>query len=252
MAVFNGEKYLTEQVSSILTQLGPTDELIISDSGSTDSSISILQDFLDPRIKLFKSPHLDYCVEKFGEFSVIMKIKSNFINALSHASGNLIFLADQDDIWLPGKVSKMKKLLDTHELVVHSCSIIDSNDKVLLESTYAKFSRPTTSFISVLYHNPFQGCCMAFRASLLPILLDTGIMNKALLSHDHIIGYAAIIKAVKKKGRGVYFEPTPLILYRRHSNNASSSSIKSKNSFIFKFRYRLYCCLLYMKLWQKI
>lgn len=251
MAVYNGEKYLAEQVSSILSQLGSNDELVISDNGSTDASLSILQTFHDSRIKIFKATPLDSAEKKYGEFAIIMKIKANFINALTHASGDLIFLADQDDIWLPEKVSRMAAALETYELAVHSCSIIDDSGKVILESSYNQFSRPTTAFFPILYRNPFQGCCMAFRASILPVLLDTGIMSKACVSHDHIIGYAAIVRASQKKGKGVFFEQTPLILYRRHSNNASPSSMKSNHSLRFKLKYRYNCCLLYLNLLRK-
>ena len=84
MATYNGEKYLREQVGSILTQLGENDELVVSDDGSTDSTIDILKSYNDPRIKIFINT---------GRHGV----NSNFENALRHADGDYIFLSDQDD-----------------------------------------------------------------------------------------------------------------------------------------------------------
>ncbi|MEO5643505.1 MAG: glycosyltransferase, partial [Bacteroidia bacterium] len=91
LATYNGEKYIGEQLQSILIQLSQHDEVIISDDSSSDRTIDIVQAFGDSRIiilhgQTFRSPI------------------RNFENALSHAGGQYIFLADQDDVWLPEKV----------------------------------------------------------------------------------------------------------------------------------------------------
>lgn len=86
MAVYNGEAYLKEQLDSVLQQLGKKDELIISDDGSTDQTIPIIEAYKkkDPRIRLI-----------FGQGR---GIKQNIANAIAHTKGAYIFLADQDDV----------------------------------------------------------------------------------------------------------------------------------------------------------
>ena len=92
MATYNGEKYIRQQICSIISQIGEGDEVIISDDGSTDSTLDTIRSMADSRIRIVKGP----CRRS---------PTLNFENALSHAQGDYIFLADQDDVWLPGKVS---------------------------------------------------------------------------------------------------------------------------------------------------
>ena len=95
MAVYNGEKYIREQIASILGQLAPGDELIISDDGSSDGTLDEARAFGDARIRLLAN-QLD------------RGYSGNFENAIRHAGGDIIFLSDQDDVWLPGRVEKMR------------------------------------------------------------------------------------------------------------------------------------------------
>ena len=85
MATYNGEKYIEEQLKSILSQLGENDEVIVSDDSSTDNTLAIVESFNDVRIKIFPN-------NKFH--SPIF----NFENALKQATGDYIFLSDQDDV----------------------------------------------------------------------------------------------------------------------------------------------------------
>jgi len=103
MATYNGERYLKEQLDSILKQLSFTDEIIISDDGSQDRTIEIIESFGDSRIKLFHSTQ--------------QNLIYNFENALSKASGDIIFLSDQDDIWYENKVEKSMYHLQKYGLV---------------------------------------------------------------------------------------------------------------------------------------
>lgn len=90
MATYNGEEYIKEQLESILCQLGEMDEIIISDDGSTDNTLNIIESYNDSRIKI----HINT-----GKHGFVY----NFENALQKAKGEYIFLSDQDDIWLPEK-----------------------------------------------------------------------------------------------------------------------------------------------------
>ena len=114
LASFNGEKYIKEQLESILVQLNENDEVIISDDGSLDNTLSIIKNFNDKRIKVIEGPK--------------MGVKQNFANAISHSNGKYIFLSDQDDIWEP---SKVEKVLNTFDKTGCSCVI---HDNVVFES----------------------------------------------------------------------------------------------------------------------
>jgi glycosyltransferase involved in cell wall biosynthesis len=91
MATHNGARFIRRQLETILTQLAPGDEVVISDDSSTDGTLEIIDSFDDPRIRLFTGNTF------FGPIF-------NFENALRKAMGEIIVLADQDDIWLDGKV----------------------------------------------------------------------------------------------------------------------------------------------------
>ena len=96
MATYNGQKYLREQIESILCQLSANDELVISDDHSTDSTVDIIRSYGDSRIKMYAN-------------ELTKGVTHNFENALNKSKGDIIFLADQDDVWLPNKISKMEK-----------------------------------------------------------------------------------------------------------------------------------------------
>lgn len=100
IATHNGAHYIKEQIESILCQLGTNDEIIISDDGSTDNTIDILLAFNDKRIIIY---HYKQPVKSKHSHIYVCK---NFENALKHAKGDYIFLADQDDWWMPNKVMK--------------------------------------------------------------------------------------------------------------------------------------------------
>lgn len=216
MATYNGEKYVAEQIQSILLQLGNKDEIVISDDNSSDSTIEIIRQFKDNRIKLFHSK---------GNSLVC-----NFENALNHASGDFIFLCDQDDVWLPNKVSDMLEALQTYDLVVSDCMVVDKNLNVTLKSFFQQ-EASCKGFFKNLYKNSYLGCCMAFKKSVLEYILP---FPKHIAMHDIWIGLS-----VELHGTSFFLEK-PLMLYRRHGDNASSSSEKSNNSLLYKLQYRFY------------
>lgn len=85
MATFNGEKFIKEQIDSILCQLSDYDELIVSDDGSTDKTVDIIKSYNDRRISIFNH------VRNFETNSLTSIVSSNFENAIKHAKGDYIF-----------------------------------------------------------------------------------------------------------------------------------------------------------------
>jgi len=217
MATYNGEKYIYEQTRSILDQLAAGDELIVSDDGSTDNTISVLESFKDHRIKIFRNE---------GNKGPV----GNFQNALENASGNYIFLADQDDVWFDNKIAVMVSYLDKYDVVNCDCEIVDNNLATLKESFF-EHHHSGTGFIKNFKRNTYMGNSMAFKKALLPVILP---FPPNIPNHDLWIGVVADLFYKP------YFIPQILGLHRRHDSNASNTfDIKIKTSFWQKVNKRV-------------
>ncbi len=223
IATYNGEKYIQEQLESILTQLSDDDEIIISDDSSTDSTISIIEKLQDKRITIsknntFKSPIY------------------NIENALKQARGEYIFLADQDDVWLNDKVKRCLPYLKEKKIVMSDAVLVDANLKVLSESLDS-WRIYREGFLQNLYKGRYLGCCMAFHRDIMKLILP---FPKKLPAHDVWIG---LLGELNKR---IIYLPLPLILYRRHGENLSSASTDSKNNILYmiSYRFKLLCLTL--------
>ena len=222
IATYNGEKYIKEEIESILPQLGCEDEIIVSDDGSTDTTLEIIRGFNDPRIKIV-SHNKEKALYKFDYTT------HNFENALSYAKGDYIFLADQDDVWLPDKVNVTLEALRNNDIAISDCVVVDKNLKEIKPSRFTK-SRPSVKISNNILSCNNHGCCMAFRRCVLNTVLP---FPKAGVAHDLWIAvYGAIFHNVE-------FIDKPLILFRRHDGNVSESMGKSTASLSYKLSYRL-------------
>ena len=213
MAVYNGEKFLREQIDSILPQLRDSDELIISDDGSTDATLDILHGYEDDRISI---------IESNGK-----NIIKNFENALRQSSGDVVFLADQDDIWKPDKVEKCLEKLKKYDLVFSNVAIFNE-DISTAQPLYPKGST-RTGIVKNLVKNNYIGATMAFRKG---ILLKALPFPDGIYMHDIWLAMTAEII-----GKTYYFDEA-LVFYRRHGENASQTGEKSSNSLDKKIRMR--------------
>lgn len=216
MATYNGEKYIKEQLDSILFQLTKDDEVIVSDDSSGDNTVEIINSYYDNRIRIFEN----------------QKFKSpifNFENALKHANGDVIVLADQDDIWQGNKIETIKKYMQEYDLVLSDADIIDEHGKNLHESFY-KLNGSRNGLIKNIVKNSYLGCTMAFNRKVLDKSLP---FPKDIPMHDWWIGLIA-----EMYGK-TYFIEDKLISYRRHGNNASPTGEKSKYSLMQKIVFRL-------------
>ncbi len=100
IATHNGEEYIESQISSILPQLRENDEIIVSDDGSKDRTLDIVNAFKDKRIKV----HILKSEPVLKKHSNFYNATKNFENAIKNANGDFIFLCDQDDIWYNNKI----------------------------------------------------------------------------------------------------------------------------------------------------
>lgn len=209
MATYNGAKFIKQQVDSILQQIGAEDELVISDDGSTDKTIEILESFQDSRIKLFRNIR-----NKIG-LKPVELATTNFEKALSHATGDVIFLADQDDIWLPNKVKVCMNYLRDYDIIMHNFEIVNEN---LEHIGFPKIGREYEFSLwkSLFSTCPFHGCCLVFKKAVLKKALP---FPKNLQSHDRWIGWIGCFKFKYK-----IITPEILLRYRRYGGNISGSS----------------------------
>lgn len=217
MATHNGEKYIKEQLSSILCQIGDNDEVVISDDGSTDGTLSIIYGIHDSRIKLFSFSQ-PISSGRRHEY-----VCHNFENAINHAKGDVIFLSDQDDIWMTDKVKICMKDLQSNDLVLHDFMHINEQGEVIRPLNYKGYFRRYNLLIRSGKH---YGCAMAFNRNILDYVLP---FPKHILLHDYWIGIL-----VELLGR-FYFEEKPLIKHRSHQDNASGH----RNPLWFGVFYRL-------------
>lgn len=215
MAVYNGEAYIYEQLKSITNQLSSNDEIIISDDGSNDNTIEIIKSFSDPRIKIYYNSFHNHIL--------------NFEFALKQASGDYIFLSDQDDVWLENKVKIMKGYLENYDVVCSDCIPTDSNLNPILNSYTNKPVERRKGLLTNFIKNNYLGCCMAFNRR---VLLKAVPFPAKLITHDTWIGLVGEIIGKTK------FIGDKLIFFRRHSNNTSNTLNGSTLKFYQKLHYR--------------
>lgn len=213
LAAFNGSRHIAAQIASILASPQVT-ELLVSDDGSTDGTQDLVAALTDPRVRLMAGPRRG--------------VIANFEHLLGQVSGRYIFLADQDDVWLDGKIDAMLPALQEADLVVSDCSIVDDHLAVMTRSFFkARGSGP--GVLKNLFRNSFLGCCMAFRREVLEYVLP---FPPAVPMHDWWIGLM-----VNRKGR-VRFIDDILVLYRRHGANATYAVV-SQAPLLQQLRWRL-------------
>lgn len=201
MAVYNGEKYITQQLESFALQDKLPDELIICDDCSSDGSVQIIEDYaksLPFKVKIFKNrTNLGYC--------------KNFEKAISLCTGDLILLSDQDDYWFRDKISTLLEWMLAKPDVLVAQSNMEITDSDLSPSGITQLD----NFINLGYqHIDFMtGCGLVFRRKLFEVAFpfpDSG------WGHDNWLFSLALYI-----GKTDLYQ-RPLMYYRRHQDNASS------------------------------
>lgn len=162
LCTFNGEKYIAEQLESILSQKRSVEEIIVCDDCSTDLTYSILEAFQSRYPYIFK----------IFENETSLGITKNFEKAIQNCSGDLIFLSDQDDLWFP---EKTKKIIDFFEKNPHFDAVFHNlqlyKDGEILPKTlwdtisFEENLRDSKKllFHTILFDNVVTGAALAFR-----------------------------------------------------------------------------------------
>jgi glycosyltransferase involved in cell wall biosynthesis len=200
MATFNGERYVEAQLRSILEELQPQDEVVVVDDASTDGTVARVEALGDARVRLLRQARNQ-------------GVRASFDRALRACRHSLIFLSDQDDIWLPDKRNALTAELSAGAMLALSdARVIDAEGRVVEASFMARRGGFKGSVVATLVKNRYLGCTMALRRELLDDVLP---IPPTVPMHDMWIGLMAALR-----GRVAYID-RPLIHYRRHAANVS-------------------------------
>ncbi len=223
IATYNGEKYIKEQLDSILCQLEKNDEIVLSDDHSVDNTLNIVESCKDNRIHIFTNNR------KRG-------VCGNFENAISNSKGDYIFLSDQDDFWLPQKVrisiEKIQQIEKKHPnwpvLIFTDLSVVNSDLSILIDSIWKKTGQdPNLSACPEILcvSNRIMGCTMAFNKFAKEVSLP---INENAIMHDWWIALCVAKKGIVEAIR------IPTLLYRQHGKNVIGAQILNERTFISK------------------
>lgn len=224
MATYNGEKYLGDQIDSILNQTIQDFELIVCDDCSTDNTWNILLDYQlhDKRIKCYRN-------EKNLGF------KKNFEKAIGLCTGDYIALSDQDDVWLPDHLELLIDNIGNNDLIAGNCELIDSTGLSLGKFHISKKELKNTSniqcdyLVTLCHRNLFQGSNILFKRQLLEYILPIPYESKY---HDYWMAFMATIH------NGAIILPKTTLKYRRHVNSVTYDKSTSAINIFFDKEYR--------------
>ncbi|MCD8238457.1 MAG: glycosyltransferase family 2 protein [Clostridiales bacterium] len=221
LSAYNGEKFITEQINSILSQKGIDVSLLIRDDGSTDGTASVLDGFKD-KISYYSDKNIG--------------VKRSFFDLVQKApDADFYAFADQDDFWLPDKLSSAAEMLKNAKgcgLYFSNLTVADENLKPV-STAKLKFKPGLGSAMS---QNPATGCTMVFNRAMLDVLRKTPEPDKVSMHDTFLYRLASAVNAE------IFFDKTPHILYRQHSSNLlGNRSLRGRLAHYFSFFIKNKC-----------
>jgi len=224
LAVYNGEKYLSAFLDSVLEQNYTNWKMLVHDDGSIDSTLDIIRKYSS----LY--PKKIILIEDGIEFK---SAKENFFNLMKYSKNKYIMFADQDDVWLKSKIDKsldkimyLEKRHQNKPILVHSdLTVVDKNLHVLQKSMN-KYLGGRKSILNnmILFNNCATGCTFIFNSKLLQLSL----LNKEYaIMHD----WWVLLTCYFHSGK-VFYDDNSYVLYRQHENNVCGISKKSTKYFL--------------------
>lgn len=224
MCTYNGEKYIKKQLESIINQSLQPDEIIICDDNSCDGTVGVIKNVMchwTGKWRLVVN-------------SINLGYKKNFFKAMQLCQGDIIFLADQDDVWNVDKLRVMEKVFKLHDDVIlafHDAELVDEKLNEISPSLWKEISfNPqefsTGDYSRLLKGNVIQGAACAFRRGL----LDYAVPVPSGAIHDEWLGLSAAFNGV------IYPIHLSLIKYRQTGHNQIGGT-KKKNLITKVFGY---------------
>lgn len=215
LSTYNGEKFLSEQLESIVAQQGCEVDVLVRDDGSSDNTSHILDEWQNQgKLKWYKGPNLGYAMS----FLELVKTAGDY---------DYYAFCDQDDIWLP---DKLKTAIDTLEesnlpIKLYCSNVQYYKDGIVCGSIHE--SPPYFDKYTCLLRNIAPGCSMVFDKELKNLLSEC--TQKKIIAHDFWTFQVAVLLG------HVYYDFHSNMLYRQHENN----QIGHKTAFVDRIRRRL-------------
>jgi glycosyltransferase involved in cell wall biosynthesis len=201
IATYNGEKFIRQQIDSILSQSMPPFEVVISDDCSTDNTLDILAELMAkyPKLRIIKNKRN-------------LGFVKNFEQAMRACSGDYIAICDQDDVWLQNKLERLVNAIGENFLVHSDAALIDEKGEIFCDSfSKASFKNIKPTSITQLVLNGYVTGCTSMISR--EFLRSIDQFPETLDFHDRFVGFLAW-----KQGKIAYC-PEVLTLYRQHGSN---------------------------------
>jgi glycosyltransferase involved in cell wall biosynthesis len=201
MSTFNGERFVIQQIRSILEQLPPGGCIMIRDDGSSDATSALVAGLGDDRVSLLRGENIGFA--------------RSFLTLLQAvpSDADTVFFADQDDVWLPGKIDRARKALagfSLHPALYCSAQML-ANEQLLPFNVTPRWPRPP-SFCNALSENIVTGCTAALNRTAMELVRRAGVPDRVRF-HDWWL--YLVISAFGT----VVFDEEPTLLYRQHAGN---------------------------------
>jgi len=208
MASYRGALFIAEQISSILNELDPEDELVIYDDASPDGTVDVIKGFEDARIRLIQ-----------GTLNV--GYVRAFEAAIAASRGSFIFLSDQDDVWIPGRIRLMLAALQTSSVVATNFAMLGGGPRPWIPPLERKMdSRRLANLFGIMVgYRAYYGCGMAFRRDFLPVV--TPIPDFVRESHDLWFAVCG------NMAQSIAHLEAPSLLRRLHEQNETPAGFRS-------------------------
>jgi glycosyltransferase involved in cell wall biosynthesis len=200
MSTYQGERFVAEQVRSILEQLPAQGRLHVRDDGSTDRTIERIEAIGDPRISLSRGSNIGFARSFFALLEMV------------HADADLVMLSDQDDVWMPGRVDRAAQHVRHSAGPTLYCSRLELVDEALRPLGVSSSWPRGPSFANALAENIVTGCTVAMNRAAVQLVLRLG---DAGAIHFHDWWMYLVISAFGT----VIADPIPTVLYRQHGGN---------------------------------
>ncbi len=223
LSAYNGEKYLGEQLDSIISQSIPPSEIVVVNDCSTDSTSKIIREYVD------KNPSIKWQVIEHENNKGYIK---SFVEAIEAASNEYIFLSDQDDIWMKDKIEQQLAFMEA----VPDCLLLCTDFEILCEKGGHHVAMPKykgiskgvgiklTEYSRILLSTFRPGCTYCIRKSL--------IRYKNYMVEDE--SHDSFLFSVAAMLDGAYILPKKIIRWRRHQTNVSNRPRPIEGMILFR------------------
>lgn len=214
MSTYNGEKYIKEQIDSILNQENVDVKIYIRDDGSTDSTVKIIEQISDQRIILMSEDNVGY---------------TNSFNLLLRKSPEAEYYAfsDQDDVWLKNKLYTAIKKMNENNTDLYCSNVYVTNEKLEITKEFSHRVENYFNHESKILNSGAQGCTMVFTYKLKEKILSYSPAEN--WPYDYWMTTVALYTGK------VWYDNKPYMYYRQHSNNVTGGD----NGFYNRIRKQL-------------